>query len=127
MSAYLGDGDDAIRELTTALHLMPFEPLRHITFIGMGCAHFAAERYGQAARWIESGVEAYPQSYWAQRVAVAAVALTGARAEASRMGRHLVRKEPLLTISGARQAWPFTPRFISCLGDGLAIAGLPHA
>ncbi len=127
MSAYLGDGDNAIRELTTALHLMPFEPLRHITFIGMGCAHFAAERYDQAARWIESAVEAYPESYWAQRVAVAAVALTGARAEARRMGRRLVRKEPLLTISGARQAWPFTPRFMSCLGDGLAIAGLPQA
>jgi AraC-like DNA-binding protein len=127
MSAYLGDGDGAIRELAVALHLMPFEPLRHITFIGMGCAHFAAERYDQAARWIESGVQAYPESYWAQRVAVAAVALTGARAEARRMGRQLVRKEPLLTVSAARQAWPFTPRFMSCLGDGLAIAGLPPA
>jgi len=127
MSAYLGDGGSAIRELRTALHLMPFEPLRHIAFIGMGCAHFAAERYDQAARWIGSGVEAYPESYWAQRVAVAAVALTGARAEARRMGRELVRKEPRLTVSRARQAWPFTPRFMSCLGDGLAIAGLPHA
>ena len=127
MSAYLGDGDGAGRELTTALHLMPFDPVRHLAFIGMGCAHFAAERYDQAARWIGSGVEAYPESYWAQRVAVASVALTGARAEARRMGRQLVRKEPRLTVSEARQAWPFTPRFMSCLGDGLTIAGLPYA
>ncbi len=48
MSAYLGDGEGAIRELRTALHLMPFEPLRHISFIGMGCAHFVAERYDRA-------------------------------------------------------------------------------
>lgn len=127
MSAYLGDGDGAIRELRIALHLMPFEPLRHITCIGMGCAHFAAERYDRAAIWIRNGVEAYPESYWAERVAVAAVALTGARAEARRMGRQLMRKDPGLTVSQAQRAWPFTPRFMSCLGDGLEIAGLPRA
>lgn len=126
MSAYLGDHEGAVRELRTALHLMPFDPLRHITFIGMGCAHFAAERYDRAAQWIRSGLEAYPQSYWAQRVAVAAVALTGARAEARRMGRRLMRKEPNLTVARARRAWPFTPRFNSCLGDGLELAGLPR-
>ena len=43
MSAYFGDNDAAIRKLTTALHLMPFEPMRHLGFIGMGCAHFGAD------------------------------------------------------------------------------------
>lgn len=127
MSAYLGDSEGAIRELRIALHLMPFEPLRHITCIGMGCAHFAAERYERAAMWIKSGVQAYPESHWAQRVAVAAIALTGARAEARRMGQQLVRKDPDLTVSQARRAWPFTPRFMSRLGDGLEIAGLPES
>ncbi len=127
MSAYLGDGDGAIRELRIALHLMPFEPLRHITCIGMGCAHFAAERYDRAAAWIKSGVEAFPDSHWAQRVAVAAVALTGAGAEARRMGRQLMRKDPGLTVSQAQRAWPFTSRFMSCFGDGLEMAGLPRA
>jgi len=127
MSAYLGDPEGAIRELRTALHLMPFDPLRHITFIGMGCAHFAAERYDRAARWVLDGVEDYPESYWAQRVAVAAVALTGAQAEARRMGRELMRKEPNLTVVRARQAWPFTHGFMSRLGDGLEIAGLPRS
>jgi AraC-like DNA-binding protein/Flp pilus assembly protein TadD len=127
MSAYFGDSDGAICELRIALHLMPFEPLRHITCIGMGCAHFAAERYERAAKWIKSGVEAYPESHWAQRIAVAAVALTGARAEARRMGRQLIRKDPGLTVSQARRAWPFTPNFMSRLGQGLELAGLPQA
>jgi AraC-like DNA-binding protein len=127
MSAYFGDSDGAIRELRTALHLMPFEPLRHISFIGMGCAHFAAERYERAARWVQSGVKGYPGSYWAERVAVAAVGLLGARAEARRMGRRLMRKEPDLTSAKARQAWPFTPAFMSRLADGLEIAGVPRA
>lgn len=127
MSAYFGDSDGAIRELRTALHLMPFEPLRHITFIGMGCAHFAAERYERAALWVKSGVKGYPGSYWAERIAVAAVGLIGARSEARRMGRRLMRKEPDLTSSKARQAWPFTPGFMSRLADGLEIAGVPRA
>lgn len=127
MSAYLGDSDGAIRELSTALHLMPFEPLRHISFIGMGCAHFAAGRYDRAALWVQSGVEACPGSFWAQRIAVAAAALTGARGEARRMGRQLMRKDPDLTVAEAKQAWPFTPAFMSRLSDGLEIAGLPRA
>ena len=127
MSAYYGDSDGAIRELRTALHLMPFEPLRHLSFIGMGCAHFAAGRYDRAARWVQGGVDAYPGSFWAERIAVAAAALTGARGEARRMGRRLMRKDPGLTVVEARKAWPFTSDFMSRLGDGLEIAGLPRA
>lgn len=127
MSAYLGDSDGAIRELRTALHLMPFEPLRHLGFIGMGCAHFGAERYDRAALWVRSGVEAHPGSFWGERVAVAATALMGARAEARRMGRQLLRKDPDLTVAAARRAWPFTPAFMARLGDGLSIAGVPQA
>ena len=126
MSAYVGDSTGAIRELRTALHLMPFEPLRHITFIGMGCAHFVAEQYDRAAFWVRTGLESYPESYWAERIAVAAVALTGARQEARRMGRRLLRKDPGLTISHARQAWPFTPAFMSRLADGREVAGVPQ-
>jgi len=127
MSAYLGDGETAIRELSTALHLMPFEPLRHLSFIGIGCAHFAAGRYDRAVRWVQSGVLASPGSFWAQRVAVAAAALTGAHSDARRMARQLMRKDPDLTAAEARQAWPFTPMFMSRLGDGLEIAGLPRS
>jgi AraC-like DNA-binding protein len=127
MSAYLGDGEGAIRELRTALHLMPFEPLRHLSFIGMGCAHFVAERYDRAALWVQGGVEACPGSFWAERIAVAAAALVGARGQARRMGRQLMGKDPDLTVSEATRAWPFTPNFMSRLGDGLEIAGLPRS
>jgi tetratricopeptide (TPR) repeat protein len=127
MSAYFGDSDAAIRELSIALHLMPFEPLRHLSFIGMGCAHFAAGQYDRAVLWVQSGVKASPGSFWAQRIAVAAAALIGERAEARRMGRLLMRKDPDLTIEEARQAWPFRPASIARLAEGLEIAGLPRA
>ena len=44
----------------------------------------------------------------------------------TRMCRRLMRKDPDLTVSEARLAWPFTPAFMSRLGDGLEIGGLPR-
>jgi len=43
------------------------------------------------------------------------------------MGRRVMRKAPDLTVAEARQVWPVTPEFMSRLGDGLEIAGLPRS
>ena len=125
-SAYSGDADAALRQFTTTLHLMPFEPIRHLAFIGMGCAHFAAGRYGHAARWAQAGVEAYPDSFWAARVVAASAVHAGARADGRRVVGRMLRKDPSLTVSVARRAWPFPPSFMDRLADGLAKAGLPR-
>jgi AraC-like DNA-binding protein len=127
ISAYLGDSDAALRRFRAMLHLMPLEPLRHTAFIGIGCAHFAAGRYDRAAVWARSGVDAFPGSFWGERLVVAAAVHAGARAEARRTARNLLRKDPELTVAVARRAWPFPPHFMARLADGLAIAGMPRA
>jgi AraC-like DNA-binding protein len=127
LSAYTGDSDGALRELQITLRLMPFEPLRHLIFIGIGCAHFDAGRYERAARWVEDGVAAGPESFWAERVLIAAAAHAGARSEARRCARKLLRKDANLTVAVAREAWPFRPAFMERLCDGLATAGVPRA
>ena len=127
LSAYLGDDVCALRELQITLRLMPFEPLRHLTFIGIGCAHFNAARYERAARWIGDGVAASPESFWAERVLIAAAAHCGAKSEARRYARKLLRKDMSLTVAVARDAWPFRPAFMDRLCDGLAVAGVPPA
>ena len=99
---------------------MPFEPLRHLGFIGIGCAQFGAGRYDSAARWVADGIAAVPESFWAGRVLVAAAAHAGATSEARRHARKLMRKDANLTVAVAREAWPFTPGFMERLGDGLA-------
>ncbi len=106
---------------------MPFEPLRHLLLIGIGCAHFNAGRYERAARWIEDGVAAGPESFWAERVLVAAAAHAGAGSEARRRALALVRKDTELTVAMAREAWPFPPSFMQRLGDGLDLAGVPRS
>jgi AraC-like DNA-binding protein len=126
LSAYQGDAEAAIPELGMVLQLMPFEPLRHLAFIGIGCAHFRAGRYAKAARWAQSGIEAYPGSFWGARVAAAAAAHAGARAEARRIVRSILRRDPDLTVSEARTAWPFPPSFMDRLAEGLAQADLPR-
>jgi len=126
LSAYQGDDDGALRELQITLRVMPFEPLRHLAFIGMGCAHFNAGNYDRAAQWVRSGLESVPESFWAARVQVASVALAGEKSEARRQARQLLRKDDNLTVAGARAAWPFTPSFMDRLGEGLQIAGVPR-
>ncbi len=127
LSAYVGDHEGALRELSTALHLTPFCPLTHIAFIGIGSAHFGAGRYDRAARWAQSGVEASPGSFWGERIVVAAAVHAGARAEARRIARRLLRKDPNLTVPVAARAWPFRSDFIARLADGLTIAGVPRS
>jgi AraC-like DNA-binding protein len=125
-SAYLGDSESALREFRTTLHLAPFEPIRHLALIGIGCAHFAAGRYERAAAWAKTGVESFPQSFWAERVVIAAAASAGALAEARRRTRRLLHQDRNLTISVARRAWPFRPDFMDRLCHGLEIAGVPR-
>lgn len=124
LSAYLGDSAAAMRGLR---QLMPFDALRHTAFIGMGCAHFAAGRYERAAVWAKSGVEAFPAAFWGERIVIAGAYHAGARAEAKRRAKALLRKDPNLTVAVARAAWPFRPAFMEQLADGLASAGIPRA
>jgi AraC-like DNA-binding protein len=125
-SAYAGDAAAALRQFETTLHLMPFEPIRHLAFIGIGCAHFVAGRYGPAARWAQAGVECSPDSFWAARVVAAAAVHAGAGAEGRRIVNELRRKDPGLTVNVARRAWPFPPAVMDRLADGLSVAGLPR-
>ena len=125
-SAYMGDAEAAFPDLRMALRLAPVGPMRQIAFIGIGCAHFACERYERAVRWVQSGTESFPGAVWADRVSVAAAVHAGARTEARRIARRLMRKDPDLTAERARTAWPFPPAFMARLADGLATAGVPR-
>jgi len=125
-SVYMGDPESAYRELKIALSLAPVGPMRHIASIGMGCAHFACGRYDRAALWVQSGTRAFPGAVWADRIAVAAAVHAGAKTDARRIARRLLRKDPQLTVDRARNAWPFPATFMTRLGDGLEIAGVPR-
>ena len=127
LSVYYGNADLAIRELRVALQMMPFEPVRHLAFIGIGFAHFTAERYADAARWVQTGVDVSPGCYWAERVVVAAAIHAKARPEARRAARRRPRKDPALTVGVAEKAWPFPAQVVERLGQGWPPAGIPKS
>jgi hypothetical protein len=60
-------------------------------------------------------------------VLVAAAVHAGAKDEARRCAVKLLRKDKDLTVSTARDAWPFTSAFMERLGEGLITAGVPRA
>jgi AraC-like DNA-binding protein len=126
LSAYRGDPESALREFRITLQMMPFEPIRHLAFIGIAGAHFHAERYERAAAWARDGVTASPGSFWASRITAAAALHAGNRDEARRLVRGIRRRDPDLTVAEAKAAWPFQPSFMDRLGEGLAAAGLPQ-
>jgi hypothetical protein len=127
MAAYFGDGDAAIRELSAALHLMPFEPLRHLSFIGMGVRSLCRGPIRSGEFMGTKRSKGFPGLLLGAKNRDGRSGAAGERGEARRMGRQLMRQDPDLTIAEARQAWPFTPAFMFRLGDGLEIAGLPRA
>jgi hypothetical protein len=100
--------------------------MQHIAFIGMACAHFASQRYERAASWARSGTEAFAGAFWADRITVAAASRAGAAAEARRIARRLLQKDPHLTTERARAAWPFPKPFMADLAEGLGAAGIPR-
>jgi tetratricopeptide (TPR) repeat protein len=114
-STCVGDPGAAFRELAIAVRLAP-----------VLCA-FACERYERAARWVQSGTESFPGAAWADRISIAAAVHAGSRAEARRIARRLMRKDPDLTVERARTAWPFPPAFMARLAEGLAAAGVPRS
>lgn len=85
-----------------------------------------AGRFARAARWAQAGVEASPDSFWGARVVAAAAFHAGAREEARRTVRGMLRRDPGLTVGTVRRAWPFPPQVMDLLADGLAGAGLPR-
>jgi AraC-like DNA-binding protein len=125
-SVYMGDPDAAVRELGIALRLSPLGPMRHISFIGMGCAYFSSRQYERAVRWVRSGTEAFAGAFWADRITVAAAVRSGAAAEARRIARRLMRNDPNLTVEKARTAWPFPKSFMADLAEGLGAVGIPR-
>lgn len=126
-SVYMDDAQAAFRELQIALQLAPVGPMQQIAIIGTGCAHFACGQYGRAARWLQTGTARFPGAIWADRITIAAAVHAGARDEARRIARRIMRKDRDLTVERARKAWPFPPAFMTRLGDGLAMAGVPRA
>jgi adenylate cyclase len=124
LQTYLGNPDISIDHFESALRLSPFDPMNFNAYIGIGGAHFAAGRYGDAALWIEKGLIDRPGATWAYRELVAAYSLLGRDGDARAGLSRLLSDYPDLTISKVLAALVYPRPMLDRIAEGLRKAGM---
>jgi AraC-like DNA-binding protein/Tfp pilus assembly protein PilF len=126
LEVYQGDAVSAIERFRIALDLAPQDSLAFNSMVGIGCAHFKAGNYAEAARWQERALIEHPSSVWMHRTLCPAYLLTGARLEATRSLNALRSRHPELTLSDVRRGMPPLPEtYRNLVLEALSDVGLP--
>ncbi len=126
IDVYRGDPKSAIERLKIALDLAPHDSLAFNSMVGIGCAHFKAGNYAEAARWQERALAEHPSAIWVHRTLCPAHLLAGARPEARGSLAALRERYPELTVSEVQQGMPPLPEsYRNLVFEALSDAGLP--
>lgn len=126
IDAYRGYSESAIERFKIALDLAPQDPLAFNNFVGIGCAHFTAGNYIEAAKWQERALIEHPSAIWVHRTLCPAYVLGGAGLEARRSFQALRQQHPGLTVSEVRRGMPPLPETdCNLVVEALHDAGLP--
>jgi len=126
LDVYRGDPESAIERLKIALELAPHDSLAFNSLVGIGCAHFKAGNYAEAARWQERALIEHPSAIWVHRTLCPALMLAGARQEARRSLAALREQYPELTLSEVQRGMPPLPEsYCNLVVDALHDVGLP--
>ncbi len=126
LDVYQGNPESAIERFKIALDLAPQDSLAFNSMVGIGCAHFKAGNYVEAARWQERALSEHPSAIWVHRTLCPAYVLTGARSEAQRSLGALRTGYPELTMSEVQLGMPPLPEsYRNLVFETLTDAGLP--
>lgn len=123
---YQHDPETAIEHFERSLRLSPFDPMAFNCDMGIGCAHFIAKRYDQAAQWQEKGLMAKPSATWIHRTLAPAYALAGNLDKARDSVGELMKNYPGIRISDIVEAMAFSSEAMGRFAEGLRLAGLPE-
>jgi AraC-like DNA-binding protein/tetratricopeptide (TPR) repeat protein len=126
IDVYRGDAQSAIERLKIALDLAPHDALAFNSLVGIGCAHFAAGQYLEAARWQERALAEHPTATWIHRTMCPAYVLGGAKSEATRSLAALRGRYPRMTVAEVQQNLPPLPQdYCDHIFEALLAVGLP--
>jgi TolB-like protein/AraC-like DNA-binding protein len=123
VNTFAGRPDTAIRHFDQATRLDPRRPNAN-RLIGLGCAHFDAGRYNEAARWKRTALMQEPGTAWINRTLSVSYARLGERLAALDSIEALRRYSPDITIGKIVASLPFTQDFLSRVAQGLDDLGL---
>jgi AraC-like DNA-binding protein/tetratricopeptide (TPR) repeat protein len=126
IDVYNGDPEAAIDEFKIALDLAPQDDLAFNNLVGLGCAHFRAGRYLEAAQWQQRALAEHPSAVWIHRTLCPAYAIGGAEGEAQLSLTTLRQHYPELTVSQVDCGLPPLPAsYRAQVIDTLSSLGLP--
>ena len=124
---FLNQPDLAIEHFQRSIRISPLDPYNFDAAIGIGIAHFHAERFAEAASWVRRGIAEKPSATWAWRIVAAAYANLERLDEAREALACLVQAHPGITIAAIKQSsMPPSRSFQDALFGGLRAAGLPE-
>ncbi|WP_213287749.1 tetratricopeptide repeat protein [Bradyrhizobium sp. sGM-13] len=126
IDVYKGEPESAIERLKIALDLAPHDPLAFNSMVGIGCAHFNAGRYAEAANWQERALIEHPSASWVHRTMCPAYVLAGQVPQARRSLGALRQHYPDLTVTEVQRGMPpLPPSQCDLVVGALQEAGLP--
>lgn len=123
LNAFAGKPETAIRHFNEVARL-DRRPLSANCLIGIGCAHFDAGRYEQAAFWKRKALLQQPGTAWINRTLSVSYARLGQRTAALDSLADLYHYSPDLTVDRILASIPFTQDFLDRVAEGLNDLGL---
>ncbi|TGP20307.1 MULTISPECIES: tetratricopeptide repeat protein [unclassified Mesorhizobium] len=125
LDVYRERPEAAIEKFEHFERLSPRDPMGYMAEIGIGAAHFIAERYEEALVMIQRGVSRQPGATWALRWLVTTLVHAGRKDEARRVCVRLLESNPGLTVAKVWDQLPFETGTPERVAAGLREAGLP--
>jgi TolB-like protein len=123
VNAYSGNAETAIRHFEQATRLDLRRP-NASRLTGLGCAHFDAGRYEEAALWKRAALREDPGTAWINRSLSVSYSRLGDRLAALDSLEALRRYAPDITIGKIVRSLPFIQGFLDRVADGLDDLGL---
>jgi adenylate cyclase len=124
--AWKGDDVAAVEQAQLALRLSPFDPLIYLPYVGLAYAHFAANRFEEAAAAASRASQSNPRFSVPYILHAAALANLDRTGDARAMVQRLLELEPGITAATAIVSARYeNPENLAALGRALCKAGLP--
>src|SRR5260370_10547517 len=105
------------------------DPLAWLFAAGLAFAHVAAGRYEEAIEWADRTLHAQPRHLVAMRNKLVCLSHLGRTDDTSEWLKHVLGRQPELTITGWKASWAATsalsPELFALFMDALRKAGLP--
>jgi len=127
VSAYRGEHDAALEQMTRALRLSPLDPEFHLSQANIAFVHLFQGRYDEALVWANKALTRHPDWVVALRGAAIANALAGNVDDARKVMAHIRKLYPTMRVSDLKYDHPYRrPQDIDRVLEGLRLAGMPE-